>query len=252
MAGKFWKIKQPSSHGERPGEKYGLDSASGRGQYLRDRPISLPGKGRDGESVRVGGAGRRADERIGAGISMRAKEKPTGRSESSREKPMPLLRLFVYGTLKRGCRNHHVLLPGSLWRSERRPFGAASTRAPGIPFWRCPKMTSSPKAPPIPWPTRPPRRDCPIRCSPSTGSSRKAPQGMPWGAVYGELLTFDEPQTRLPPIDRLEGFRPAGRSLYRRVLVPATVDGARQLAWVYTVENLGIGRRRIESGRWPE
>ena len=40
-----------------------------------------------------------------------------------------------------------------------------------------------------------------------------------WGAVYGELLTFDDPETRLPPIDRLEGFRQGGRSLYRRVLV---------------------------------
>ena len=45
--------------------------------------------------------------------------------------------------------------------------------------------------------------------------------GNAWGVVYGELLTFDDPQTRLPPIDRLEGFRPAGRSLYRRVLQPS-------------------------------
>jgi len=30
------------------------------------------------------------------------------------------------------------------------------------------------------------------------------------------------------------------------------VEGARQLAWVYVVEKLGISRRRITSGRWPE
>lgn len=30
--------------------------------------------------------------------------------------------------------------------------------------------------------------------------------------MYGELLTFDDPETRLPAIDRLEGFHP-GRSL---------------------------------------
>ena len=53
-----------------------------------------------------------------------------------------------------------------------------------------------------------------------------------WGAVYGELLTFDDPESRLPAIDRLEGFRPGGSSLYRRVLVPVTVNGARELAWV--------------------
>ena len=73
-----------------------------------------------------------------------------------------------------------------------------------------------------------------------------------WGAVYGELLTFDDPEPRLSSIDRLEGFRPGGPSLYRRVLIPATVNGTRELAWVYTVETTRIKRRRIVSGRWPE
>ena len=73
-----------------------------------------------------------------------------------------------------------------------------------------------------------------------------------WGAVYGELLTFDDPESRLPGIDRLEGFRPGGPSLYRRVLIPASVNGARELAWVYTVETTRIKRRRIVSGCWPE
>ncbi len=73
-----------------------------------------------------------------------------------------------------------------------------------------------------------------------------------WGAVCGELLTFDDPESRLPAIDRLEGFRPGGSSLYRRVLVPATVNGGQELAWVYTVEATRIKRRRIVSGCWPE
>ena len=60
------------------------------------------------------------------------------------------------------------------------------------------------------------------------------------------------PKSRLPAIDRLEGFRPGGSSLYRRVLVPVTVNGARDIAWVYTVETAGIKRRRIVSGRRPE
>ncbi len=66
------------------------------------------------------------------------------------------------------------------------------------------------------------------------------------------VLTFDDPESRLPAIARLEGFRPGGSSLYRRVLIPATVNGARELAWVYTVETTRIKRRRIVSGRWPE
>ena len=37
-----------------------------------------------------------------------------------------------------------------------------------------------------------------------------------WGAVYGEMLSFDDPESRMLAIDRLEGFRPgkrAGRNL---------------------------------------
>jgi hypothetical protein len=33
-----------------------------------------------------------------------------------------------------------------------------------------------------------------------------------WGRVYGQLLTFDDPETHLPAIDRLEGF-PSRRGL---------------------------------------
>ncbi|HOS81062.1 MAG TPA: gamma-glutamylcyclotransferase [Verrucomicrobiota bacterium] len=50
--------------------------------------------------------------------------------------------------------------------------------------------------------------------------------GAPWGPVYGELFTFDDPENRLPAIDRLEGFHPGGPCLYHRVLVPVQVNGA--------------------------
>ena len=70
--------------------------------------------------------------------------------------------------------------------------------------------------------------------------------------MYGELLSFDDSESGLPCIDRLEGFRPGGSSPYRRVLVPATVEGTRELAWIYTVETIRIKRRRIVSGCWPE
>ena len=54
------------------------------------------------------------------------------------------------------------------------------------------------------------------------------------GPVYGELLTFDDPETCLPAIDRLEGFHPGGSSLYRRVLVPVCIAHGMVLpVWVY-------------------
>ena len=251
MAGKFWKIKQPSSHGERPGEKYGLDSASGRGQYLRDRPISLPGKGRAGESVRVGGVGRRADERIGAGISMRAKEKPTEPGKSSREKPTPLLKLFVYGTLKRRYWNHDHFCQGALEIRDATVRGRLY-QGPGYPILVVPEDDILAQGTADPLADAATQSRLSHRVRPQHQQFSEGATGDAWGTVYGELLTFDDPETRLPSIDRLEGFQPAGRSLYRRVLVPATTDGTRRLAWVYTVEDLGIGRRRIPSGRWPE
>jgi len=54
-----------------------------------------------------------------------------------------------------------------------------------------------------------------------------------WAPVYGELLTFDDSESRLAAIDRLVGFLPGGPSLYRRVLVP--VYERRELipAWLY-------------------
>jgi len=59
-----------------------------------------------------------------------------------------------------------------------------------------------------------------------------APGGR-WAPAYGELLTFDDPEARLPAIDRLEGFLPGGPSLYRRVLVLAIIHGGAVSAWLY-------------------
>ena len=57
--------------------------------------------------------------------------------------------------------------------------------------------------------------------------------GSRWGPVYGEVLTFDDPRTRLPAIERVEGFLPGGPSLYRRVLVPTIIHGVIVPAWLY-------------------
>ena len=44
------------------------------------------------------------------------------------------------------------------------------------------------------------------------------------------------PESRLPAINRLEGFLPGGSNLYCRVLVPVSVKDTYKLAWVCTVE----------------
>ncbi len=66
----------------------------------------------------------------------------------------------------------------------------------------------------------------------------------------GELFTFEDPEERLPALDRLEGFDPGRPSLYRRVLIPAeTSGGFGVLAWAYVIdESSGI---YLPRGRWP-
>ena len=48
-----------------------------------------------------------------------------------------------------------------------------------------------------------------------------------------EVVSYN-PVSRLPDIDRLEGFRPGGKSLYKRVLVLVRKDDKTMLAaWTY-------------------
>ena len=66
------------------------------------------------------------------------------------------------------------------------------------------------------------------------------------------LLTLDGSETRLPAIDRLEGFRPGGPCLYRRVLVPVCMNRGRRLtAWVYVAGSNLKGRfKSLSDGTW--
>ena len=83
------------------------------------------------------------------------------------------------------------------------------------------------------------------------GRLPKNPTGAPWAPVYGELLTFDDPETRLPAIDRLEGFHPGGPCLYRRVLASAQVHGTVLSAWLYVGEYLSGRLTPLGGSRWP-
>ena len=182
---------------------------------------------------------------------MTPREKLTESGEFPKENTSNVLRLFVYGTLKRGCRNYHAFCRGFVEIREASVRGRLY-QGPGYPILEVPEEDILAQGTTHPLADAATQARLSDQVQPEHRQFSEGATGDAWGAVYGELLTFDDPETRLPSIDRLEGFQPAGRSLYRRVLVPATTDGTRRLAWVYTVEDLGIGRRRIPSGRWPE
>ncbi len=182
---------------------------------------------------------------------MTPRKQPTEPREAPKMNTSGMLKLFVYGTLKRGYWNHDAFCEGVLEIREAQVRGRLY-EGPGFPLLEVPDedvLASGTAAPLADVATQ-------ARLSGQMGScsrpERESARAGAWVVVYGELLTFNDPESRLPSIDRLEGFRPGRPSLYRRVLVPATVEGAREFAWVYTVETTRIKRRRIVSGRWPD
>ena len=70
-----------------------------------------------------------------------------------------------------------------------------------------------------------------------------------WDLIHGELVTFTDPQRDLPPIDRLEGFRPGGHSMYQRVMVAVLCGRTSKPAWTYWMPCPSRGER-IANGDW--
>ena len=70
-----------------------------------------------------------------------------------------------------------------------------------------------------------------------------------WDLIYGELVTFTNPLRDLPPIDRLEGFRPGGHSMYQRVMVAELCGRTSIPAWTYWMPRIDTGNR-LGTGVW--
>jgi gamma-glutamylcyclotransferase (GGCT)/AIG2-like uncharacterized protein YtfP len=157
------------------------------------------------------------------------------------EKPV-LLDVFVYGTLKRGQRNHERFCREALAVREATVRGWLYDLPLGFPALVVPKEDVQATG------TTDYLFDARSRSHAQTGSQEVSPD---WDTVYGELLTFDDPEKRLPNLDALEGFRPGESGFYRRVLVPATLTEASTtvMAWTYTVDS--TSGTYLPEGRWP-
>ena len=170
------------------------------------------------------------------------------------EIPNPqLLRLFVYGTLKRGFWNHDRFCRGVLTVEDAVVRGRLFETSSGIPVLQVPEEDILAVG------TTNPRADVATQAhvtarlfNPQSTIINPQYEGAPWGRVYGELLTFGDPETRLPAIDRLEGFRPGGSSLYKRVLVPVCIEYSMALpAWVYVGPTVWKDESFLPLGKWP-
>jgi gamma-glutamylcyclotransferase (GGCT)/AIG2-like uncharacterized protein YtfP len=136
-----------------------------------------------------------------------------------------LLRLFVYGTLKRGGRFHEPYCKGVLAIEAASVRGRVHRLPQGDLALVVPEETILARG------TADVAADAQRQVTVVTEAELNDPT---WNDVPGELLTFDDPDKRLPRIDRLEGFHPGAESLYQRVLLPIRcANGLRTAAWAY-------------------
>jgi gamma-glutamylcyclotransferase (GGCT)/AIG2-like uncharacterized protein YtfP len=153
----------------------------------------------------------------------------------------PPLVMFFYGTLKRGERNHERFCGGAVRVDEGAVRGAVYDLPFDYPALVVPEES--------------------IRAFGTGDFSGDAEEQRRLGGgpvsllegprVFGEIFTFDDPESRLPAIDSLEGFDPAdAANHYRRVLLPVeTNEGSALLAWAYVVEE--SSGKYLPGGGWP-
>ena len=155
--------------------------------------------------------------------------------------PETILRLFVYGTLKRGYWNHQrfcaqarSIEPAVVWgRLYHLPAGFPALEvSEGLILAR---GTADPLAD--------------ARRQQKIGTPRFGRPTGDWDLIHGELATFTDPQRDLPPIDRLEGFQPGGHSMYQRVMVAVLCGRTSTPAWTYWMPRIDTGIR-LGSGVW--
>lgn len=159
-----------------------------------------------------------------------------------------MLKIFVYGTLKRGYWNHERFCQGVLSVEEAIVRGRLYELPSGIPVLQVRDESI------IATGTRNALADVETQCRQSAVVIEQAWELPTDETIHGELFTFDAPAERLPPIDRLEGFRPHGRGLYQRALVPvlAGSDGVVVAAWAYVAgsEQHICSCKLLPTGRW--
>jgi len=174
------------------------------------------------------------------------------RSATHRDGTTEQLRLFVYGTLKRGQIAHDRFCSTIVAAEEATVRGKLYLHAAGYPVLEVRERDV------LAGGSSDARADarltltCATTATEST-SNDTAAESSGWDRIHGELLTLADPVTTLPAIDDFEDFAPAASSsLYRRVLLSVQA-AAPALAWTY-VAGAGCALAtmpRIRGGRWP-
>lgn len=154
-------------------------------------------------------------------------EEPSKLNTNPENSPETILRLFVYGTLKRGYWNHQRFCAQARSIEPAMVWGRLYHLHAGFPALEVPEGLILSRG------TADPLADA--RRQQEIGTSRFGRPTGDWDLIHGELVTFTDPQRDLPPIDRLEGFRPGWHSMYQRVMVPAARGSISCAVWTYTM-----------------
>lgn len=161
--------------------------------------------------------------------------------------PAGALLAFVYGTLKRGYWNHDRFCSDAIHIEEAEVWGRLYELPSGIPVLQVPDnyiLAAGSLDPLTDIATQESFLD---RMDVATDCEKD------WRMICGELIVFPDARLSLPPIDRLEGFRPGLPSLYNRVLVPVMVDDNSLIpAWCY-IDGGRLIRDALPTGKtsWP-
>jgi len=151
---------------------------------------------------------------------------------------MQKITLFVYGTLKRGFRNHDNFCKNASAVEIGYVNGTLYGTGHGFPVLCVPPGSILAVG----------NRDYHAGAALQARVSRDLAKTELRGSVKGELISFTNPEDILP-IDRLEGVP----HFYRRVLIPARIESGRVLAaWAYVMPRPTHGATVIESGEWNE
>jgi gamma-glutamylcyclotransferase (GGCT)/AIG2-like uncharacterized protein YtfP len=165
------------------------------------------------------------------------------------------LRLFVYGTLKRGFENHRKLCQGVRSVEAAEIGGKVYALPAGYPALVIPKaaILSLGTADGAADVATQFRLQAEVNAGPHSADD---PATLVPGLdrVHGEILTFDDGPSRLAKFDQLEDFRPGRQSAYLRVLAQVFTRRSQEavVSWVYVMSDPGPRAMRLRGGRWPE
>jgi gamma-glutamylcyclotransferase (GGCT)/AIG2-like uncharacterized protein YtfP len=161
------------------------------------------------------------------------------------------LRVFVYGTLKKGFSNHASYCAGVLQIIPAHVRGSLFKLDSNLPVATIAEGDILAYGTSNPFADMRTQQNLDTLLKTDTSKISRNPDASSRRKVYGELQIFDDPETRLPLLDELEEFRPGGKSTYVRVLVSVTLpDGFQTSAWIYIAGFDTFGLQRCEAESW--